>query len=434
MHSLFGLLWDAVRSNSIPNRESVWSVLFPEQDFRDEKMRHFLSELYALANDFLSWETIRNDKEKKRFLLGNNLLERGLEKLFEFEYRKMEKVLARKPVLNEEDHLLHFQWAQNATSIGVGVGRGRSGEITSHYSGLDEWFMFHKLRQACSFLSRSRLFEEGLQGSEEIVLLGSILENLESHDFSSHPGLELYYTACQMLTTGKVEAYQSLRSLLDRHSSEIAEDDVRSLHMMVINFCIKQLNDGKEGFLKEIHGLYQAGLNQGWIFEQGKLSPWTFKNIVSVGLKLLAFEEVETFVLSYKSSLPQSHRYDYAHQAIAELYFSRGEFKRVLKTIRFVQIQDPITHSRLRIIRLKACYELGEWGLLETRMENFERYLRRSKHSTYHLGRYLQFNRMVRRLMGLLPGSSPEKIRLNTEIEEMADLLEKNWLLEKCHV
>ena len=67
--------------------------------------------------------------------------------------------------------------------------------------------------------------------------------------------------------------------------------------------------------------LYIEGIKNNILLENGQISPWTYKNVVKLGLGLKRFEWVESFVREYSQYLSAREREDAYHFNLADLFF-----------------------------------------------------------------------------------------------------------------
>ncbi|MEM7039298.1 MAG: hypothetical protein AAF570_20150, partial [Bacteroidota bacterium] len=183
---------------------------------------------------------------------------------------------------------------------------------------------------------------------------------------------------------------------------------------------------GAGEFLAEVYQLYKRGLDEGWLFERGQLTPWTYKNVVSAGLKLKDLDWVGEFIERYRTDLPEAAEVTFYRYCRAEFQFAKGEYRAVLRTFRFLQLKDPLTHLRARILQIKACFELGEFQLLEAQLENLRQLLRRKKELVYHREAYRNFERFLRRRMGLTP--SDDRSAYLRDLAATEIVAEREWL------
>lgn len=409
-------------------KEHVWQKLNPGTPYKDARMRHIMSELLELVNDFLAWTSITSNPDRKQLEVSREYLSRGLDKQFLVNWNKRGAQKAGR--LHQVDNaLLDFEWAQLMAGLGPSIGRKQQEDISRHFEGLDEWIALQKLRQAMSFVSHQQLFESG--STSKIRFWEGIQSDITPEWRSQVPLLELFEAAYLLLEQQDERTFFELQQLLETHGPGIHPTELRTLYLIAINYCVKQLNSGKDRYLSILYQIYLNGLEASWLLEKGELSPWTYKNIVSVGLKLKHYDQVETFIESYRKQLPVTYRDDFFQHSRAEVYFARAAYRQVLRTMLHVQIKDPITRLRNRIIRIKACYELGEIGLLESQLDSFIQLLRWEKRSAYHREHYLDFVSNMRQMIRIPPRSSEAINVFRAHLESGKSFIEKAWLMEK---
>jgi hypothetical protein len=84
---------------------------------------------------------------------------------------------------------------------------------------------------------------------------------------------------------------------------------------------------------------------------------------------------------------------------------------------------------RSRILQIRAGFELEEFRLIESQLENLRQLLSRKKELAYHREAYRNFERFLRRLMALSPDDDREAFL--SELEGTEIVAEKDWLEEK---
>ena len=284
-----------------------------------------------------------------------------------------------------------------------------------------------KLKQACSQIAQRQLGEP----LPPLGFLEEVLEKVGQRAYPDIPAIQIYYSAYQMLAAPDGEPFfLALKALLADSTALLPLDELRSVNLMAINFCVQQLNRGVGGALEEVYALYLRGLEEKWLFESGKLSPWTFKNVVSAGLKLHQFEGVAQFLEQYKGSLPEEIQQTHYRYNLAELQFARGDFRLALQSLAAVIFRDPLTELRARSLQIKAAYELEEMELVDYQLENVRKFLGRKRQLGYHRDHYREFERLTRQLVGLGHGLEAAR-RLADEIQAAPHLVERAWLLAK---
>lgn len=426
---LFELLWKALKKGNAPENEALWKAVFGDQPYEVKAFRHLQSYLLKLVEDFMVVEGKMKNRAEGRLELAKRYGEHGFKGLEASALHQAQKALASEGLRDTghfERALAYNALQYNAVSVQQ---RSLREELLDWSGALDDFFVLAKLRQACSMIAQRRVFKTEMR----LGFLEEVLKRVESADYEAKASIDIYFQAYRMLTAEKgAQHYSRLVEELETHSGLFPITEVRSLYLMAINFCIRSLNQGHGSYGAEVFQLYMKGLQDGWLLENNRLSPWTYKNIVSAGLKLQRFDAVADFIENYRTFLASEFQVDFYRYCIAELHFGRREFQLVLRTLRYVQIRDPLTNLRARILQIKAAYELQEFQQVEYQLDNLRQLLRRKKDLAYHKGQYVEFERLTRRVLQARPDDKAQWKKLRNEIASFKGLVEREWLLDKC--
>ena len=411
-----------------PEGETLWRAVHPDRPFDRPAMRHLQSYLLKQMEAFLVHQWAASDLARHRMDLAEAYNSKGLGGLEASALHHAAKALDK----NQQKDDAHFQRVLRYHELQYNAVSQQQRSVREQlldWSGaLDDFFVLMKLRQACTMVAQQGVFKTEMR----LGFLEAVLEAVEAGDFGKEPAIGIYFHAYKMLTSEAGEShYSHLVNEMQSHGDLFPEAEARAIYLMAINFCIRSLNRGLPSYGAQVYELYMKGLADGWLLENGRLSPWTYKNVVSAGLKLRRFDSVEDFIEGYRTALPPNFQYDYHRYCLAELQLARGDFQQVLRTLRFVQIKDRLAHLRARILQIKAAYELGEFSMVEYQLDNLRQLLRRKKDLAYHKGHYVDFERLARKLVSLGPNAE-QRAKLENEIAGFQGMAEMDWLLEKC--
>ncbi|MEM7038763.1 MAG: hypothetical protein AAF570_17380 [Bacteroidota bacterium] len=257
-------------------------------------------------------------------------------------------------------------------------------------------------------------------------LLPTLLAHVETHKLTKLPEIALYYHSYRMLETDEEAHFRALKNGMFQHPDLLEPEDMRSVYMLTVNFCIQQINRGKSAWLEEVLSIYKEGLANEVLLENGRLSPWTYKNMVSAGHKTGDYAWTAEFIEAYRHRLESSHQDSFYAYSRAQLHFARGEFRKVIRLLNPTRLTDPFTQLDARVLLIKAWYEIGEFDLLEYQLDNFAQHLRRRKLQSYHRRHYKHFIDLTKRLV-----KGKDTSALRKKIAEADILAEKGWLMGK---
>ena len=254
-------------------------------------------------------------------------------------------------------------------------------------------------------------------------------------DFDSLPHIIIYYQIYQILAEEEAdENYFALKKLIEENAKFFPRDvAVDELYGAAQNYCVKRVNLGNARFLEELFELFNLLINQELIVSDGSISPWYFRNIVFVGLRLGKYEWTEQFILKYQDYLPENLRANSVTFNLAQLYFYQKKYDQVIRQLQFVEYDDISYNLNSKAILLATYYEIDEIEPLESLLEAFRSYLSRNKSKIPESRNrsFMLFIRFLRTLVRLRPGDNKSLQKLKEQVQERKETTSRGWLLEK---
>lgn len=410
-------------------RELLWEEMYPGEPYDDLRLRHLMSDLMRLLERFLGIVEIEKRPGIMQAGLMRSLRKRGSTRLYDFVWRKYQRKSQSSLMGSEvflERYLLqaeHNSYLENTAN--------RSGVTNLQHAvnDLDIFYLFNKLKYSCTILNNRKVVDIDFENA----LLDDILQHLEQASFADQPAIAIYFEIYRMLTDPtNLAPYYSLKALVEAHSKSFEHGEARDIYAFALNYCIGKINQGRNEFLREIFEWYSQGLEEEILMEKGRLSPWDYKNIVVVGLRLDETVWVEKFIFGYRDLIPHEHRENAFTYNLAKLYFSRHEYGEVLKLLQKVEYEDVFYNLDSKVMQLKIYYELEEFEALDSLIDSFRTFLRRNRLiSDHHRTNYLNLIRFVKKLSRLRPRDKKRLDALQKEIAATHQLADTKWLKEK---
>ena len=183
-------------------------------------------------------------------------------------------------------------------------------------------------------------------------------------------------------------------------------------------------------FAQENFELWEHSLKTDVILINGELSPWAFKNIITLALRLGKYTWVERFIWDYGHKINILYRENAINYNLASLYFYQKDYDKVIPLLQKVQFDEQTYGLGAKSILLASYYELDEFDPLFSHIESFKAFVKRSKSITNDRKiSYLELNKFTKALTSFRHDkNSLHKLRSTIEQSQTAS---KNWLLEK---
>ncbi len=408
-------------------REKTHQALFPKLPTDEARLNHTMSFLLKLGEQFLVVESLENNNLIGDTQLLNAFIDRDLDKHYTHHIAKVNKRTAETTILDVD--YFHGKYVIEKIES-IRFLRTSSRVFNQNYQNasdsLDAFYLLEKMRLTCYMLMSQTIVATpyNLSFTEEACrFIGHHVGRLAT------PAIEAYYRIFRLLTHDKAdEDFQLLKQLIQQHNAVISTNDLQDIYEYMINFCNLQIMKVREQYVVEAFDLYTGGIKTGMLLEKGHLSPWHFKNIIKLALRLKKFDFTEQFIREHTHLMEPQFRVDAEHYNLAELYYHTGRLSESMMRLNQVEFTDVYYSLGAKVMLCKIYHETGDFDALESLLHAFNTYLRRNKLISEDVRKaYINFISLLRKIRTAYTSKYPE---IRAEIGQTALLTEKNWLLK----
>ncbi|MEM7037133.1 MAG: hypothetical protein AAF570_09160, partial [Bacteroidota bacterium] len=430
------VLYDAVRAE-YPDfvgfdlfSETVFEGIWPGKSYVHARLKHLVSDLVGLLEEFWVVQGLKKNPVWRDKLLLDSYEGRALDKYFGQTLRAAKQRLSQRPYRDAAHFYARFLLESAGYAFAVKrKNRQMESGMTALLESLDTFYVGLKMRYGAAALTRAAILGE----DAGLPLLAEVRQYAAQPPFSESPLVDIYHHILLTLETDDHEAaFEALLDLLQRHAAAFPRQERAEMYAFALNYCIRRLNEGAEGYPKRLFELYVFLAREQLIFEENQLSPQHYKNIVTLGLRLERFSDTEAFIADQSPFLPTDFRENSRRYSLASLHFARKAYGQALRTLQSVEFTDVFYHLDAKCLLLKTYYELQETEPLFSLVDTFRVYLRRNrKISDYQRTIYRNLVKYVKQLAKYrLDGKkSLEKIKI--EIGACGQVADKAWLKRK---
>ncbi len=411
---------------SFLKKEVVFQHLYPKATYNDLKLRHTASYLIKVIEDYLIAKELRNTPGVKNQLLLSAYRKREMHKQFDQAVKAQTKTLSQSNWQHIDFHYQNYQLQHERYEFTTARSENTRHVLEQLTQAFDHYFIANKLKQACNVFSHKRVFQSEL----ELDLLKEVVQHVDAHQLYDLPAIGMHYYTYLMLAKSSHEYYFLLKERISQQGHYFPPHELRDIYLLAINYCIAQLNAGSKLFLREAFELYREAIANKTLLKQGKLSPFAYKNVVAIGLKLNEHDWIEGFISNFKGAISDDEQQVYFAYNLAKLRFDQQAFKAAKLLLSELNVPDLFTNIDAKVIAIKSNYELNEYDYLEYLLQSFQQYIRRKEVMTYHKKNYSAFIQLTKKLMNLKPKTKQSLIQ---QIEAAEILTEREWLLQKAN-
>lgn len=410
-------------------RERAFAAVYGELPYDDLAMRRLLSEFLEVLKGFLAHEAGQESPIGKHLTLARQCRDRQLPTEARTEIEAAASLLQSQPLRDAAYHLSGYR-IQEEVFLQTPT-RHKALNVQGMADELSRFFAAEMLRTACVAASLQATY----QTAYSAPYIDAILADCEAGRYDEVPIIGVYYHSfrCQTLPDSSAHFFR-LKYMLPDAEKWLLISELQQVFLFAINYCIRRVNTNETAFMREVFDLYQIGLAQGVFVENGFLSRYTFKNIVSAALQLGELEWTERFIADWAPRLHTQFRESYEGFCAAKLCYAQQHYDRAQSLLQHLTFDDVFLDLSARALLLKIYFEASEWRLLEGYLKTFEQFVRRKKTLAYHAPNYLNLTHFTARLVLWRSGrklfSAEELAALRQQMEVAKPLTEKAWLLE----
>ena len=411
-------------------KQQIWEAIGLESTYDDTRLRKYFSDLLKLLEDFFAQQEFEQNEIVRNTVLLEAIEKRKQAGLYKNALKLARGYFDKTPYRNSEHYhgkyLLEKRYYDLAGFEHNRTAKSNWEEISRN---LDFFFIAEKLWIYCNVLARRDLASH----EYDLGLMDEIVRFVENNELSDIPPIAIYFQVLNLYRyPDDVQYYHQLKQLLDRYSLNFPVEEAADLYSLAQNYCIHQLNRGRPEFLSELFVLYQDVLQKRIIFRDNQLSPWDFRNIVVVGLRVGDYDWTLKFIDEYLEFLPEDKRENARTFNLAQVYFYQRKYAQVVDLLRFVEYDDITYNLNSKDMLLRVYYDTDEWDPLYSLFESFRTYLNRNKEIPDRTkDAYKNLIRFTKKLTRLHRGDQEAIARLRQEIGSTSNLANQKWLLEK---
>lgn len=408
-------------------KERVFQAIYPNKTYHDAEMRQVMHFLLKAVENFLVYHELLKDETRAQTILAKVYRQRQLPKLFQKTMEASQKTQEQQPYRNHQYFENEFFLQFEQYSYLSGLGRDVPLNIQEVSDANDVSYLANKLKLSCIMLSHQAVFKTEYR----LHLLDDLVKNVESSPhYLTIPAIAIYYYSYKAVTQAKdTTFFGKLKNEIFEHGGLFPPDEMRTIYLLAINYCIGRINVGQNEFIRESFELYREGMAKNIFLENGIMSRFTFGNAIRIALNLQEFDWVENIIQHHSQWLEEKHRENYVRFYLARLHFERKNYDEAMKLFAQSDFDDILMSLHAKTMLLKIYYELDEFYALDSLLESMRTYLQRKKVMGYHRSIYKNLILYTKKLLKLPPRDRGQIQKLRSEIETAEPLMERKWLL-----
>lgn len=414
------------------DKKKAYAFVLGKEKFNELQLNNLLSDLYKLGEKYLVNVQLEKDRELKDIALMESFLSSGVRNNVEgFLNKKKKENTLTNFYGNYKFNLLadqfHFQRTRKTNNT----------FILNSQKQLDLFFVCSQLKMWCELLNRSNVLSYE-HDKKQLNRFEYILKKYLD-DYADHPYVSLYYPVFEwMKKPGSDKWYSGYLQKLSHHLDKLPVEEGKEICNYIQNYFVKRINEGKNQFLHELFEIFKLMLKHELAYEGFYIPQWTYKNIVTVGVRLKEFEWTENFIHTYYTKLAPTESDNAYQYNLAVLHYESGKYDRAMQLLNKVHFTDPNYYLDAKSILLKIYFDKKNDDALYSLRDTVKIYLLRenllSKNQRLLYKNLFSYAMKLFRLKFQSAHLKKENItvitkKLVAEIKNNEHIANKQWLL-----
>lgn len=401
----------------------------PGLDLHEKKLAYLMNYIVEHAEEFIQFNQFSENKADGYVYLLKKYNKWGADKFFEKTLKKIQSD-DELTTYKDADYLLNHYKLESESTYYFDRLKIRSYDPSLQKAAdyLDLFYISTKLKYLCELMNRQQL----VAANYEMRLLQEIFVHVREQKYDEFPAVTIYYQILLLfMEPEKEDIYIKLKEHLLKYIDAFSPEEARDIFTYAQNYCISNANGGKKQYLNELLDLYKVSIEKKFILNDGQMSPWAFKNIVSAATRVNDIVWAEQFIqenIQFVNAKFRDNAYNYNY---AYLLYSRKKFGESLEMLNSVEYTDVFYALDSRVLRIKLYYEMDEINPLLSALDAFRVYLRRNKVISDGMRTvYSNFIKFTDKLLKYSHDKTKLK-ELKDEISQTKQVADMNWLLQK---
>lgn len=410
-------------------REAVWKAYSGEEEVNEKELIYMMNFVLKLAENYVATEAFQQDTTSRGIRNLEYCLVNGLNKHFKSSFDRTQKSLQDEQFRDAEWHLKAWRLADaDMQHFYLSRTRKVDDSIQKVVENLDAFYQDKKLELGGELLNLNQI----LQTEYDTGFIDDLQQTLSKQP-KTKTSVNIRKLVLNILANPEETGpFYELRALLPQVGQYFPPEKAKGIFAYAQNYCIRKIRTGALEFELELFRIYQDSIRGGYMYENGFISPWDFKNVCSVALKLKEFEWTERFIHSHERRLKPEFRAAAIAYNSANLAYHQSQYDQALKALMRVEFTDIFYALDTRRMMLMIYFERNDSESLFSLIASFKTYLRRNRIiAETTRAAYKNFVDWVARIYRSRPTKPARIAKMKSEIEAENQLTEREWLLKQ---
>lgn len=426
-------------------KEKLFKAVNGNKKFNAVVFRKYMSNLLKLAEDFVHYEEIANNRELKNINVLEQYSLRKATGLYNHKLKNLEKMMNQNEVIDED--YFHLIYKYENVKANYHVMNSNIEKAFPHMVDSIGSFISYFLFNASESFQRIQYHSIAYNVHNRKSSIENFFTNFEFKNFIKNENgftkkqkliLELnYYEANLANDYSNISNYLKFKKQVLKCVKFLHKSLVYSFFIKLNSFCIALIYKGNSEIDRELFENFKYMLsNNLFIIKNRKImNIFEYRTILLCSLRLKEFNWAENFITTYIDYLPPDSRENFLNYGFAHLLFAQQRFTDCLSKVSLIKPENFALKFDLKTLTAKLYFELDYFESAYSLIDTYYHFLKKGDvMSDYVRNNQMNFLRILKKMLKLK--SNPDIFEINklkSQIEKHTNINNKKWLLEKTN-
>ncbi|MEL6831726.1 MAG: hypothetical protein AAFP77_01990 [Bacteroidota bacterium] len=281
--------------------DEIWEAVLEGSEKENKKRNRIKNRLLRTVERYLAMLQLDQHTALRNLVLSRHYTTQGILKNATLLHQSSVRNLEQSD--NFEDSIYLFCMHEIALHNNKDI-RRQDKSLDGMEKSLSDFYIGHRLRLMCEIANRIQI----IGGENRIPEFRKELAYLTTQTTSEH--ILIYVSLFEMITQQQVQYYREIEAYLVKNQNKLKTNAVREFYVYLINFCIRQLNQGDIEFARKYLHFFALLEKKGWLLENGNLGVGRLQNSILAAIITDRLEWAKEKLDQYKDNLAADKTFD----------------------------------------------------------------------------------------------------------------------------
>lgn len=426
--------------NDVMTPEYIYAKLYPGKKFNKQILWNMTSQMLAMAEDFLTYESLRKNKFVREQQISGEFLERRLSAFYKKKLNEMESAIDSLGIgaayfrqkADLEDSRMGYHFIEDTQQF-----------LPELVNKKGDYVILHFMRELSDIIGSMRTSKSmyNKQYEDSItykfvtnLMLDKIVEYAYNTKFKYAPVLDIYYETIMLsLEYGDKKHFFRLKELFEQNHHLFTKQEKSLVAAELTNYCVQKMNEGDTSLRQANFELDKFKLKHEIVYISRLLPKVTFMQILGNALFLKEFEWAETYIEEYVPKLKASYQKPTRVMCYAHLYYLKKDYAKVLEYLSRVEFIDTLDKLYARTLYIRTYFEMKEFETLISYLDSTKHFYEKNPYVSNTLrSNNLKFVGCMNRLLAAMESKDDFELeKIKKQVMEDKTIANRDWMADK---